>query len=205
MDLFNRDERRPQTRFSRIRDRFFAPVVELLYQANVRPNFVTIAGIAFLVAGCVVGPGTGLQGPALWLPSLLIFCYCVLDGIDGPLARKSGRAHEGGAIVDIAADQLGVILVPAAAIFHLDSQPVVAILFSNAYIAFINFVAYCNTHGIRLPRFLRFKYPLYIGYCLSVGLDADIIGYLMIALLPYYAIMSLVALRAIYAFHDRPR
>ena len=73
-------------------------VARRLEQAGVRPAAITVAGLAVGVAACV-SAALGQWGPALaaWLVNR------ILDGLDGPLARRRGPSDFGG-ILDFAAD-----------------------------------------------------------------------------------------------------
>ncbi len=62
----------------------------------------------------------------------------------GHWQEKTGRAHSGGSLVDIVADQLGVVVLPMAAVYHFGIDGVVAVLFSTAYVVFIVFAVYAN-------------------------------------------------------------
>lgn len=203
MDYFNDYERAKQREFSALRDRALAPLTRALAKRGVAPNHVTALGVGCLIAACLIGPADAGSWWWPWLPTALLCLYCALDGLDGPLARHLKRTHDGGAIVEIAADQLGVVLVPAAAIYHLGTDPVWAILFSNGYICVIALVVYFNTVGIRVPPYLRVKYPLYIAYGLSFGFAYNLVEPFLIVFSVYYGLMVMWAVSAAYRHFDR--
>lgn len=202
MDYFTDYERTQQRKFSATRDRVLAPLTNLLARRGVAPNHVSALGVGFLIAACLVEPAAGTAWWP-WLPAMFLCLYCALDGLDGPLARRLKRAHDGGSIVEIAADQLGVVLVPAAAVYHLGTAPLWAILFSNGYICVIVLVVYFNKAGIRVPPYLRVKYPLYIVYALSFGLAYDLTEPFLIVFSVYYGAMCLWLVGAAYRHFDK--
>lgn len=206
MDYFNEAERESQRAFSRWRDRTLSPVLTTMERLGITPNHITMFSIALLVGACLLPPSYFLTAP------LMLFFYCVLDGFDGPLARRLGKAHEGGAIVDICADQAGVVLVAAAAVYHLDANGVAAVLFANFYVAFITLALYANQKSIPIWGFLRIKYFFYFIFSLSILFEAQWIKdfgewtvylhgwttYLMTIFAVYYGVLLLHALSRIY-------
>ncbi len=198
MDYFNEDERKQQQKFAAWRDRALVPLLSLLLKLKISPNHITILAIILL--------GVGVYLPTdftYWFPiSILLLLYCILDGFDGPLARKMGKAHEGGAMVDMAADQVGVPIVAAAAAFHWHVDPWSAVLFPAAYISFIMLAVYANQHNIRLWTFLRIKYFFYFLYCCSALFQFPILVYLMPIFAVYYSVFCWHGLYRIYVHFD---
>jgi phosphatidylglycerophosphate synthase len=80
-----------------------ARVTLLLVRARwVSPSLVTVASFCLAVAaGVVLGLGEG------WVAALLAAASQVLDGVDGQLARLSGRVSPGGAFLDSVLDRYG--------------------------------------------------------------------------------------------------
>jgi phosphatidylglycerophosphate synthase len=80
-----------------------ASVTLLLVRARwVSPSLVTLASFWLAVAaGVVLGMGVG------WVAASLAAVSQVLDGVDGQLARLSGRASPGGAFLDSVLDRYG--------------------------------------------------------------------------------------------------
>lgn len=125
-----------------------------------------------------------------------------MDGIDGPLARATNRAHDGGSIVDIVADQLGIVVLSASAIWHIGVQGVFALIFSTSYITFIVFVIFTSEKKIAIPSFFRSKYMFYVFYYFGLIGFIDTVNIFMIVFGVYYWIMSFVTLRLIYYYYD---
>jgi len=195
MDYFNFEERASQRDFAGMRDRIFSPVVGLLVRLRVTPNQVSAAGVGFLVVA-------GLTPPSLaWLAVLAMALYVLCDGLDGPLARRTGTPHPGGLLVDIVADQLGVIVLPAAAIYHIGAWGPAMVLFAATYVAFIGLVIYANELGVTLRRFVRSKYVFYLLYLASLHFDRDLVTLFCAVFALYHCVETFATLRRIYAFH----
>ncbi|MDX1737800.1 MAG: CDP-alcohol phosphatidyltransferase family protein [Alphaproteobacteria bacterium] len=210
MDYFNEEERVQQQKFAAWRDRALAPVISILLSLHLTPNRVTILAVLCLIGGVLIPPFQSMAFQSMaWIAiSILLFSYCVLDGFDGPLARKMGKSHQGGAIVDMAADQIGIPLVAAAAAFHWNVDPWSAVIFSASYISFIMLAVYANQHNIKIWAFLRVKYFYYFLYCVSALLE-NIFSqnwYLLVWATPifavYYSFFTFHALKRIYDHYD---
>jgi archaetidylinositol phosphate synthase len=76
---------------------------------RVPPDVLSVAGVLALVLAwaAVAGPGW----PALVVP--LVLAAGLLDGLDGAVALRTGRARPLGAVVDAVADRLGDLLLGA--------------------------------------------------------------------------------------------
>ncbi|MTI10489.1 CDP-alcohol phosphatidyltransferase family protein [Curvivirga aplysinae] len=199
MDYFNEDERKKQKEFAAWRDRALNPVIKLFLALRLSPNHITIIAILCLI----IGVALPTQFEYWWIISILLFSYCVLDGFDGPLARRIGKAHEGGAMVDMAADQIGVPLVAAAGAWHWGVDPWSAVVFSASYISFIMLAVYANQHQIQLWTFLRVKYFYYFLYCSSALIQYEILVYATPVFAIYYSFFCIHALQRIYKHFDQ--
>lgn len=82
------------------------------------PDLLSATGVLALLGawGAVIGPGW----PALAVP--LIAAAGVLDGLDGAVALRTGRARPLGAVVDAVADRLGDLLL-GAVLLALGAEP----------------------------------------------------------------------------------
>lgn len=196
MDYFSHDERGFQSAFAQWRDDKLAPTAKILLRLGVSPLHVTILGVVLLLVASLLGP------PQAWLVAILLTLYCACDGIDGPIARLNGSVHTGGSIVDMAADQAGVIFVTAAAVYHLGTNGPAGVVFSSAYISFIAFSVVANNLQIKYKFSLRVKYILYIIYCLGLFLLQDIVTPFLVIFAVYYVIFTIYLIALIYKFYD---
>jgi phosphatidylglycerophosphate synthase len=97
-DSYSSAERHFLTRGRDLLLRLYSPIIRMLARIEVPPNAVSLAapllGIAFVL--------TVRRNPRLafllWLPSMMV------AGIDGALARYTGRASDSGALVDQVSD-----------------------------------------------------------------------------------------------------
>ena len=83
-----------------------APVVEMLAQTGITPAALTLFGLALhVVCGVVVALGMLAAGGFL----LLVAAVC--DGLDGELARRTGRVSRFGAFLDSTVDRIDETMV----------------------------------------------------------------------------------------------
>ncbi|GAA4555138.1 CDP-alcohol phosphatidyltransferase family protein [Pseudonocardia xishanensis] len=74
---------------------------------RVPPDLLSLAGVV------AVGAAVPTAGRLPLLAALLVLVGGVLDGLDGAVALRTGRARPLGAVVDATADRLGDLLLPA--------------------------------------------------------------------------------------------
>ncbi|MHC1785361.1 MAG: CDP-alcohol phosphatidyltransferase family protein [Anaerolineaceae bacterium] len=80
------------------------------------PNHLTIfrGFLIAIIAGLVVVPSKSL--PIAWLPGSLFLCAILIDGLDGIVARKTGKATSLGEFLDIEMDSI-TVLIGSIAVF----------------------------------------------------------------------------------------
>lgn len=87
--------------FRGVFSRVLAAPVRSLARLGVSPNQVTVAACVLgSAAGWLVADGRAVAGIAVWIASRL------LDGVDGLLARESGRGSAFGGYLDITLDMV---------------------------------------------------------------------------------------------------
>ena len=196
MDYFNEEERARQEEFAVRRDRILAPAVDFLVRHDITPNRVSIIGVLALLAVCLMPPSLAL------LATLFMAMYVLCDGIDGPLARRLEVIHDGGSLVDIVADQLGVVFLSAAAIHHLGAWGPGMVVFASAYLIFIALAVYGNGIGVEMRKIVRAKYLFFLLYLGSLFSGKDLVTYFCTGFALYYSVQVIDSLRRIYGFHD---
>jgi len=77
--------------------------------ARIPPDALSLAGVLALVGGWAVVAGP--HWPALTV--LLVILAGLLDGLDGAVALRTGRARPLGAVIDSVADRLGDLVLAA--------------------------------------------------------------------------------------------
>ena len=164
---FSRYEKARQEAFSERRDRFLQPLLRLLTMCGVRADAVTFLSVVLLACGVLVIRERPILGGAG------ILVYCLLDGVDGPLSRYQGNASEKGSLLDIFADQIGVVILPAFSMIYFQAEPVSAYLFGLFYVVYILLVVVLNRLGRALAFVLRVKYVYYVVFFLTAYLKYD--------------------------------
>ncbi len=98
--------------------RAVSPLVRGLERMGVTPTAVTLVGLAVTVVGAVViGAGHPFTGCAVVAAGVL------LDLVDGPLARATGRASARGALVDTVSDRLAELAIWAGIAYFVAPDP----------------------------------------------------------------------------------
>ncbi len=82
------------------------PVAAGLARVGVTPTAVTIVGLLTTIAGSAL-----IASGYLFWGALVAGLGVALDAVDGPLARRLGRASDRGAFIDTMSDRLGEIAV----------------------------------------------------------------------------------------------
>ena len=199
MDYFNAEEKARQARFAVRRDRILSPAVDLLVRHEITPNQVSMAGVLALLVVCFMPPSMPV------LATLFMALYVLCDGIDGPLARRLNVIHDGGSLVDIVADQLGVVFLSAAAIHHVGAWGPAMVVFASAYLIFIALAVYGNAIGVVMRKVVRAKYLFFLLYLGSLFSGRDLLTYFCAAFALYYSVQVVDSLRRLYRFHDARR
>jgi len=198
MDYFSASERPFQIRFAQWRDKSLQPFTHYCARRKIHPNFFSVCGIVSLVL-------TAIFYAQWWYAGIFILLYIFFDGIDGPVARAQGKHHPGGALVDIVVDQLGIIVIPLAAIHHLQLDGRIALLFSCSYIISIALMLMTNALTIesRWP-FFRVKYVVYALYIYSlISNQATFLSVFLSVAILYYFAQIYGKLTAIYTYYTK--
>jgi CDP-diacylglycerol--glycerol-3-phosphate 3-phosphatidyltransferase len=106
-----------------------SPLVDGLAAAGVRANEVTVVS---LVAGLVAGVALAFDQFG-WAIAAILFAS-LGDAVDGMLARRTGTASVGGALLDAAVDRYGefFILAGLAVLFHESTPMLLLVLLALA-------------------------------------------------------------------------
>ena len=80
-DYFGEKEQAKQQIFKNKRDKFLLKPVRILTNLGIKPDHITYFGIFLFFIACILVKSYPLLG------GFLGFLYCLLDGLDGPLAR----------------------------------------------------------------------------------------------------------------------
>lgn len=128
-DSYSSIERRFLTPARGLVSRLYSPLVRLLARLGVSPNAVSLVGpLLGLLFVCVVRSNPRLSF-FIWLPSLMV------DGVDGALARYTGRASDFGALFDQVCDHTREILIVAGLAWAGALSPLWGSLYPFVYTA----------------------------------------------------------------------
>ncbi len=101
---------------------------------RIPPDVLSAAGVLMLVGAWVVVAGPGW--PALAVP--LVLAAGVLDGLDGAVALRTGKARPLGAVIDSVADRLGDLFL--GAVLLALGAPIAWVLAAVALVMLLEYV-----------------------------------------------------------------
>lgn len=84
--------------------RFLEPMGKALARIGMTPTAMTLLGLLVVIAGSVV-----IATGALKTGAIIVLFGSLLDGLDGAVARASGKVTARGAFLDAASDRVGEI------------------------------------------------------------------------------------------------
>ena len=127
---------RLQNKFLRLLD----PLVRALAKRKIHPNSLTLAGFVITCMAAVA-----LSKGSLRTGGLLILLGGLCDGIDGNLARSTGKTTRFGALLDSVIDRYSefVMFLGIAAYF---------IMLKNYFILIVTFIALCGSIMVSYTR-----------------------------------------------------
>jgi len=116
-------------------NRVIAPFIRWLAKSPITPTWITLAGLAVTVVGAgIIAAGHPFTG------ALVAAFGGILDTIDGPLARATGRASDRGAFIDTISDRLGEVAVFVGLAYWVAGDDVLVVL-----------VVYCLAMSLLVP------------------------------------------------------
>ena len=135
--------------FRRVLRAALFPAIWTLAKLRVPPNAVSLAQLPLGVAIVL------LIEPAPVAASVLFILTLLMDGLDGSLARYTGRSSDYGALVDQLSDHVREVTVVAGLAFLGALNGGLAALYGIAY-PLVNFMLYVGTsRGVRAPLALK--------------------------------------------------
>ena len=144
-DSYSSIERRFLTPVRGLALSLFAPLVRLLARLGVSPNAVSLAGPLLGVLFVFVVRRNPRLSFFVWLLSLLV------DGVDGALARATGRASDFGALFDQVCDHTREILIVAGLAWAGALSPLWGSLYPFVYTALNVILFLGNYHAVPAP------------------------------------------------------
>jgi len=195
-DSYSSLERRFLGRGRRVGLALLRPLVLLLARLGVSPNAVSLSQVAI---GVVIFFAIT---PYARLAFLLMVLAIVLDGVDGALARHTGRASRYGALIDQYADHVREILVVAGLAYAGALNGAWAALYALAYTGCNLTLLLCNTNGVPIPVAVKTYFLFYPALFLYLWLGANYLDpavALIVALMAAVVVQGLWRLRTVMA------
>ena len=156
LNYFTAKEQQKQSEFSQKRSSLLSPLVSLMSSLGLTANSVSLLSLLSTAGFVYFAPEHML------LALLFILIHILLDGLDGPLARKQGTAGNAGAFTDICVDQAGLLVVLLTLIHYELAESFSVASYGLLYIIMITFMVILNERSVHLPTIIRSKYLLYI-------------------------------------------
>lgn len=175
---FGNTEHQTQNLWAGQRDKFFNFIFTPFKALGITPNILTFASLVCLI------PIPFIYTALPWGVAGLLILYSIFDSLDGSYARWSGVAGKAGSILDIANDQLGLLLI-CFLVLHIGISPGwLVLLYAILYILMIVFAIILNDLGEPTHILFRSKYWLYFFFILFSFKGWDLITPLMLLTCP---------------------
>lgn len=163
-DCYSAHERDAMIWTQQLRARWCEPLLDWLVRWGVRADHVTCLSLAAGLAFSAIffrSPG--------WAFALLAL-HVILDGLDGPLARRQGVASRAGSFTDSTADQ--IIVATSTITLMLTSPALIEPLPGTIYVfVYTMVVAYAmvrNALGVPYSWLVRPRFPVYAWMVVEV-------------------------------------
>ena len=193
---FSRYEQRLQEKITAKRDQYLRPLLGVLSRAGVKADYLTYLSIVSLILGALIITKLPILGGIGFLT------YCLMDGVDGPLSRYQKRDSPRGSILDIFADQVGVVVLPMFSMIYFGSDAVFGYLFGLFYLLYIIFIVILNSKGISLAFVLRVKYVYYLLFFFSAYYSYDLLSWFYRFFGSFYTVSSVLLFRRILRLYE---
>lgn len=162
-DSYSGLERRLKARMQPALAGLLGPAVELLRWLRVPPDVLSALQIPLALAFMYLLPRSPRWGLLPWLLAL------VVDGLDGALARRLGRASAFGALWDQTCDHTREILIVAALAHYGAVGAFWATLYALAYPGLNLALALTNRYGLPLGLAIKTYLVFYPALILYLG------------------------------------
>ena len=87
-------------------EKFASPFIRFCIFIGIKPNVLSIIGLLVVTLGCYL-----LFIDLKILGAIVIFLGSAIDGLDGPLARKTNTMSNKGALIDSFIDRIGELFI----------------------------------------------------------------------------------------------
>ncbi|MCL2150221.1 MAG: CDP-alcohol phosphatidyltransferase family protein [Dehalococcoidia bacterium] len=168
-------------------------VAQWLVRLHISANTLTVTG--FLI---VVGAAVLIAVQESFWAGIVMLIGSLLDGVDGAVARLTGRANRFGAMLDSVLDRLseGVVLVALVYVTSADGRPGVAVL-AGVTLLFSLMVSYARARAEGLGISCSEGYFTRVERVIVLALGL-LTGYIIVALAAVAALSMLTFLQRLY-------
>lgn len=170
------------------------PLVLLLAALGVSPNVVSLSQVPL---GLLI---FFLMGSRPCLAFVLMVVAILIDGLDGALARHTGRASAYGALVDQYADHVREILVVAGLTYAGALSGVWATLYALAYPGSNLTLYLCNARGVPILVAIKTAFIFYPAFFLYAWFGINYLDFavgFMVVLMGGIVVQGLWRLRSV--------
>ncbi len=87
-------------------EKFAVPFIRICIKLGIKPNVLSFVGLLIVISGCYLFLNNIKTAGAL-----IIFLGSAIDGLDGPLARKTNMFSKKGALLDSFIDRIGELFI----------------------------------------------------------------------------------------------
>jgi len=93
-------------------EKLIAPVCGLFMKLNVTPNWITVLGLLLVIAAMV-----SFALRQFWLFFIFGVAGAILDGVDGKVARDTGKITRFGGFLDSSLDRIAEIIIAGGVLY----------------------------------------------------------------------------------------
>ena len=92
--------------FKSASEKFAVTFIGICIRIGIKPNVLSFIGLLIVIVGCYL-----FLNNIKTLGALIIFIGSAIDGLDGPLARKTNMMSKKGALLDSFIDRIGELFI----------------------------------------------------------------------------------------------
>jgi len=194
LNYFSEKEARHIENFKNGRTKWLNPLARSIAKMGITADMVSILGFV-MVFGFVYFVE---RNP--YAAMVLLLLHVMIDGLDGPVARVTGKAGNRGALLDIMCDHTGIVAATAGLVYYGLVNGVVGLAYIYIYTIMIVFTIVRNVMRISPKIVVRTKYYIYILFAVYVFTGMN---YLDGAMLLFSAIMLVSVLNDFFAIRKK--
>ena len=157
---FSSKEEKHQERLRGIRDNILRVFLKPLIWLHVSPNMLTF--VSFISLGGFFY--FFIDNPLFSI--IFLFAHVLLDGVDGSLARATGKSSHAGSFLDMLNDHTGMVIVVGTVMYYSMLNSLLGLTYVYTYSLLVIFILYQNSLGVPPRVVFRSKYFFYMLYML---------------------------------------